>query len=254
MVNILANQTVVIIGGTSGIGFGVAKHILESTKANVVVASRTPERVNKSQTQLAEIGGSNRVKGYILDLSDQTKLEAELKAFFNKVGSFNHLVFTAGDSFSFLDIEHYTREVAEKVWNIRYYGLLECLKQGLSQMPKSRESSITFTSSTLSQRPTQGWVLLGTGLSGALDAMARGLAFDLNPIRVNAVSPGIIDTELWHWLAEEPRKALFADYSQKFLTKSVGTADEIAEAYGFFIRCTYVTGQILTVDGGSVLV
>jgi NAD(P)-dependent dehydrogenase (short-subunit alcohol dehydrogenase family) len=80
------------------------------------------------------------------------------------------------------------------------------------------------------------------------------LAFDLAPICVNCVAPGVVDTELWQWLEEGARKALFEDYSKKFLMGSVGKPDEVAEAYGYLVMGNYVTAQTVVVDGGSVLV
>ena len=251
MVNVLAGQTIVIIGGTSGIGFSVAKHILETTRANVVIASSKQERVDKTIKRLTEVNNSDRVKGYVLDVSDSANLQSSVAAFYEKIGT---LVWTAGDGFNFMKIETFSKEAAEKIFNIRYWAMLECIKQGIPRMPSSRESSITFTSATVAQRPAPGWVLVGSGVTGALNSLSRGLALDLAPIRVNCVAPGVVDTEMGEWLEEGARKALFEDYSKKFLTGSVGNPDEIAEAYGYLVRCNYVTGQTVTVDGGSVLV
>jgi len=120
MVNLLTDQTVVIIGGTSGIGFSVAKHVLESTRANVVIASSKQERVNKAVNALSEIDGVERVKGSILDLSDSANLQSAVEAFYKKIGQFNYFVFTAGDNFNFMKIEQFSRDEAEKIFNIRY--------------------------------------------------------------------------------------------------------------------------------------
>jgi NAD(P)-dependent dehydrogenase (short-subunit alcohol dehydrogenase family) len=253
MVNSLANQTVVVIGGTSGLGFAVAKHVLESTKAYVVVASSNAQRVDHAISALSHVG-RGRVRGYVLDVSDPIRLEAVVKNFYEKVGGLNHLVYTAGDGFSFMQLEQFTRAEAEKIYNIRYWALLECVKQAVPRMPKSSGSSVTFTSATNVHRPIPGWTLTGSGVTGALDSMARGLAVDLAPVRVNCVLPGIVDTELWNWLEESQKAAVFERNGQKLLTKSIGKPDEVAEAYGYLLRCNHVTGQSLTVDGGAALV
>jgi len=253
MVNILDNQTVVVIGGTSGIGFEVAKHVLETTKANVVVASSKDERVQKAVSSLKSLG-KDRVRGYVLDVSDSANLEKAVNDFYEKIGTINHLVYTAGDpGFEFMTMEQHEQARAEKIFKIRYWSMLECVKLVKSRMPQSRESSITFTSSTADVRPSAGWILVGTGVTGALKAMARGLAIELAPVRVNCVSPGIVDTSLWDWALPDIKPAVYKQYEEKSPSKSVGYPDEIAEAYGYCIRCKHVTGTSLTVDGGATL-
>jgi NAD(P)-dependent dehydrogenase (short-subunit alcohol dehydrogenase family) len=254
MVNLLENQTVVVIGGTSGIGFAVAKHVLEVTKANVVVASATKDRVENARKRLSELGGGHRVKAFVLNVSDPEKLPGAATELFNKIGTFHHLVYTAGDGFTFMNIENWTRADGEKIFNVRYFALLECVKHALPHMPSSRSSSVTLTSATGANRPAPGWALLGSGVSGALTSLCRGLALDLAPIRVNCVCPGVVDTELWEWLEEKHRKVLFEDLGKKFLTGRVGDPEEVAEAYGYLIRSNFVTGQNVTLDGGASLV
>lgn len=202
---------------------------------------------------LKAIGG-DRIKGHILDVSNTETLAKQVSQFFEKIGTFNHLVYTAGDAFDFMTLADFTRPRAEQIFNVRYWALVECVRQAISHMPPSRTSSITFTSATVAQRPAPGWAMVGSGVNGALDALTRGLSMDVAPIRVNCVAPGMVDTELWWWLEEEKRKVLFEEYSKKFLTRSVGLPEEVAEAYVYLIRCNYVTGQTITVDGGASLV
>jgi len=151
-------------------------------------------------------------------------------------------------------MEQHDQTRAERIYKIRYWSLLECIKLVKSRMPQSRESSITFTASTADVKPAAGWILVGTGVTGALKALARGLAIELAPARVNCVSPGIVDTSLWDWALPDIKPVVYKQYEEKSPTKSVGYPDEIAEAYGYCIRCKYVTGTSLTVDGGATLV
>ncbi|KAG9083350.1 hypothetical protein FRC07_013936, partial [Ceratobasidium sp. 392] len=90
--------------------------------------------------------------------------------------------------------------------------------------------------------------------AGAVETATRGLAVDLKPLRVNTISPGLVDTELFNNFPPEQRKQLFETYREKLLVGHIGTPEEVAEAYIFAMKCQYLTGQIITVDGGGVLV
>jgi NAD(P)-dependent dehydrogenase (short-subunit alcohol dehydrogenase family) len=128
MVNLLDKQTVVVIGGTSGIGFEVAKHVLETTKANVLVASSKEERVQKAVSSLKSLG-KDRVRGYGLDVSDSANLEKAVTEFYEKIGTINHLIYTAGEpGFEFMTMEQHEQARAQKIFKIRYWSMLECVK------------------------------------------------------------------------------------------------------------------------------
>jgi len=254
MVNTLKHKTIVILGGSTGIGYAVAKLFLEDTEANVVIGSSSAERVKSAISSLSEISGAEaRIKGYQVNLDTSTS-EDSIIQFFDKVGHFNHLIYTAGDSLSLVPIHEVSRTTAEKGFGIRYWSLLTAIRLALPHMPKSPESSITLTSGTVVFRPMKGWGASGSGVGSAVEGLSRGLAVDLAPIRVNCVAPGAIpETNLWSGM-DEKQKAELIDYVKKrSLTGQVGLAEDVAEAYVYLVRGNFTTGQTLILDGGEML-
>jgi NAD(P)-dependent dehydrogenase (short-subunit alcohol dehydrogenase family) len=251
MVNTLDNQTVVVLGGSAGLGYGVAKHILETTKANVVIGSSSANRLDKAVSTLSPFG-AGRVVGHTVNLDVSTS-ETQIAEFFDKVGTFNHLVYTAADGLSMVPLSEISKATGEKVFGLRYWSLLTAIRLALPHMPKSNETSITVTSGTILFRPIKG-AGVGSGVAGAIEVLARGLAVDLAPIRVNCIVPGLIaDTDLWKDWDPEVFNGMTTKLEEKLLTGRVGRADEVAEAYGYVLRGTHTTGQTLVIDGGESL-
>jgi NAD(P)-dependent dehydrogenase (short-subunit alcohol dehydrogenase family) len=87
-----------------------------------------------------------------------------------------------------------------------------------------------------------------------MEAVTRTLAVELAPIRVNVVTPGYVDTELWSNVPADARRQMFRDAAAKLPVGRIGTPADVAEHYLAFMRGRYVTGQALVVDGGGVLV
>ena len=87
-----------------------------------------------------------------------------------------------------------------------------------------------------------------------MEGLTRALAVELAPIRVNIVSPGVVRTPLWAGMPEADREALYRQMAETLPVGHVGEAAEIAEAYLYLMRQGYGTGQVVTVDGGAVLV
>ena len=112
--------------------------------------------------------------------------------------------------------------------------------------------SIVLTSGTVAVRPAPGTALAAAG-AAAVEGLTRGLAAELAPIRVNAVRPGAVRTPLWDPVPEPQRAALFTALTNRTLTKSIGEADQIAAAHLYLMENHFVTGTVLTVDGGALL-
>jgi NAD(P)-dependent dehydrogenase (short-subunit alcohol dehydrogenase family) len=236
----LTNKRVVIFGGTSGIGLAVAEAALREG-ASVVVASSNQARVDEA---LAGLQGD--AAGHAVDLLN----EAAVRDFFARVGAFDHLVFTAGESLSLGPLVDTALDTARHVFDVRFWGALAAAKYGAPLM--NAGGSIVFTSGIAGARPQSGWALIA-GICSAMEAVTRALAMELAPLRVNIVSPGFVRTPLHRDMPAVEREAMYAAIGAKLPVGRVGEAAELADAYLFLMRQTFATGQTVIVDGGGVL-
>ena len=237
-------KRIVILGGSAGIGLAVAKAAAREG-AEVIIASRNPERVERALGELRQAAPKATVQGHALDTRAQPP-----RAFFDEVGSFDHLVYTAGEELLTKPLAEMDLAAARAFFEVRYWGALTAIQAALPHLAKT--GSIVLSSGTAGRRPFPGFTLV-SGVCGAMESTMRSLAVELAPIRVNVVTPGLVDTELWAGLAEEARQGLF-QMGKKLPVGRIGTPDDIAEHYLSFMRGGYVTGQTIVVDGGGVLV
>ena len=112
--------------------------------------------------------------------------------------------------------------------------------------------SLTFISGSLSQRPMVGAVLQGA-INAAIEALARGLALERAPIRVNTASPGLIDTKLWHSMGATERQKMFDQMAGGLPVRRVGQPDDIAQAVLYVATNPFVSGTTTVVDGGGLV-
>jgi NAD(P)-dependent dehydrogenase (short-subunit alcohol dehydrogenase family) len=236
----LAKQRVVIIGGSSGMGLATA-HAAARDGAAVTVVSSSPERVDAAVAGLPE-----GCDGAVLDVRD----EDGVVALFERVGELDHLVFTAGDAFTPRPVVELSLAEARAGLDVRFWGALTVIKSAASHI--SDGGSIALTTGTVGQRPVPGAALAAAG-AGAAEGLVRGLAAELAPVRVNAVRAGAIRTPLWDGVPEPQREAVFARLAQRTLLGRMGDPDEIALAHLYLMQNRYVTGTVLTVDGGLLL-
>jgi NAD(P)-dependent dehydrogenase (short-subunit alcohol dehydrogenase family) len=237
----LHDKRVVVLGGSSGIGLAVAKQA-SAQGARIVIGSSNPERVRKAAE---ELGGT--AEGHALDLSDESAVET----FFTKLGAFDHLVFTAGDSLHLHDLAATDLKEARRAFELRYWAALAAVKYGSGNIQKG--GSIVLTTGIAGQRPRKGWVVAAS-VCGTIEALTRALAIELAPIRVNAVSPGVVRTNLWQSMPVEERERLYKNVGDSLPVGRVGEADDLAQGYLFLMQEQFSTGQILVIDGGTVLV
>ena len=237
----LKGQRVAVIGGSSGVGFAVAQCAL-ADGADVLIGSTSAQKVDRAVQQLG-IGARGKTVN--------VKEDASVADFFAWVGSFDHLVFTAGDAGPTLTpkpVSELDLAVAANGFTIRFWGALRAVKQAA---PLLRDmGSITLTSGIMSRRPRKG-LYVPSAISGAIEHLVQGLAVDLAPKRVNAVCLGFTLTED-HASNMPPEQIERASASQ--LLKRAGKAEEVAQAYLYALRGSFTTGQILVADGGRTLV
>jgi NAD(P)-dependent dehydrogenase (short-subunit alcohol dehydrogenase family) len=235
------NKRVVILGGSSGIGLAVAEQAV-SQGAKLVIASSNAERVQKAVEKFEQ-----NAQGHTLDLTDESAVEN----FFAKLGAFDHLVFTAGDSLHLHDLATTDLKQARRAFELRYWAALAAVKYGSKSIRKG--GSIVLTTGVAGQRPHKGWVVAAS-VCGTIEALTRALALELAPIRVNAVSPGVVRTNLWQNMTAAEQERLYESVGSSLPVGRVGEARDIAQAYLFLMQEEFSTGQTLVVDGGTVLV
>ena len=237
----LFEKRIVVLGGSSGIGFAVAQQVV-ARGARAIIASSNADRVKQA---VATLDGN--AEGYALDLTN----ERDIQNFFQKIGDFDHLVFTAGDTLQLNELAATDLTKARHAFELRYWAALATVKYGSPQIRKG--GSIVLTTGVAGRRPHSGWVIAAS-VCGTIEALTRALAIELAPIRVNAVSPGVVRTNLWQNMSSVEREQLFESVGKRLPVGRVGEAHDIAQAYLFLMKEGFSTGQTVVVDGGTVLV
>lgn len=265
-VNKLEGKSVLVVGGSSGIGFAVAEASVEFG-ASVVVASRSQEKVAKAVERLTASypDAKNRIRGHVVDLYGEES-ETSLTKLFEFVTNggkdkVDHVIETAGENHNAsLTLQEATPKLIAEASNSRVSGAVILAKVAAKYIQRKHTSSLTLTGGATAYKPPLGMSVLAT-IGGAKDALARGLAVDMNPVRVNLVSPGAVQTELLDSVFENMKfggagadpevvRTLFKGAS---LMGRIGDPEDLAEAYLSLMKNHFVTGTILHVNGGLLL-
>lgn len=250
----LQNKHVLVIGGTSGIGFAVAEASLASG-ARVTVSSSNPSKVDQTIQSLKASFAGGSVAGYTCDLSKPT-VEQDLETLFSQVGKVDHIVYTAGDPLATVPVAEITYDKIIAAGQIRFFAPLLAAKVGSKYLNPGPFSSIVLTTGAVSQKPRPNWSVVA-GYASGLHAMTRNLAFDLKPIRVNLVSPGAVETELWDAMIPgggKAKQAMFEHVAKSVPTGRVAKPEDVAEAYLFLMKDPSVTGTVVDSNSGALLV
>jgi NAD(P)-dependent dehydrogenase (short-subunit alcohol dehydrogenase family) len=233
----LEGTRVLVLGGSSGIGLATAK-AAAAGGAKVTLASRSSEKVNAA---VAQVG--HEAAGVPLDTTN----DAALEVFFAKQPEWDHIVVSvaAGRSAGLHDLP---LQDAYGNMNAKFWSAYKIAR--LARI--SPEGSLTLVSGFLSQRPNKDALLQGC-INAALESLGRGLALALSPVRVNTVSPGLIDTPIRAAMPADKKRAMLDHAAATLPARRVGQAEDIAQAIVMLMTNPFTTGSTVFVDGGGMI-
>jgi len=233
----LAGTRVLVLGGSSGIGLATAKAAAEAG-ATVTLASRSRDKVNAA---VAAVG--HGAAGVPLDTTN----DAALEGFFATQPEWDHIVVSvaAGRSAGLHDL---SLQDAYGNMNAKFWSAYKTAR--LARI--APDGSLTLVSGFLSQRPNKDALLQGS-INAALESLGRGLALALSPVRVNTVSPGLIDTPIRSAMPADRKKAMLDHAASTLPARRVGQAEDVAEAILMLMTNPFTTGSTLFVDGGGMI-
>lgn len=239
----LHDQHVLIVGASSGIGRALGRQSA-AQGARVTLASRSAAKLEAARRLVPTASVA------VVDMLDERSVDA----LFDTVGFIDHLVVTAvadelkhQSRFAEMTTETAVRSL-DKLW-----GSFFCAR---AAAPKIRSGgSITLTASTAAFRPPlRGGFAMMNAASAAVAAFGRSLALELRPTRVNVVVPGMVDSGVWDGLSSNERSAFRANAASSLPVGHLGEPAEVAHAFLFAMTNPYVTGSLVTVDGGLSLI
>ena len=236
----LADRSVVVVGGGSGIGKAIARASIDSG-ADVAIASRN---VDKLAAAAADIGG--KISYASVDMTDTAAVETWAA----QLAAVDHLVISASSA-AHGPFAELPMESLRTMFDAKFFGPYSVAR---AVLPKIRTGgSITFFSGVLSRRPGENCSGLGA-VNGAVESLAMALALELGPaIRVNCCSPGMVRSEAYAGLPEAAREEMYAATGESLPVGRVGETDEIAHAVLFMMTNPYLTGQVVDIDGGHMI-
>ena len=233
-------QHVFIVGGSSGIGLSTAKRLLDQGY-KVTIAGRTAAKLDEAKDLL-----DGRVTTVLFDATDTPGIAST----FSAAPPFDHLVLAlgsgkGGEPSRRVRLEDVRLGFEEKVFP--YFALRSAALPFLTP-----HGSITFISAVTAHAAMPGTAGLGAA-NAAIAALVPILAVELRPLRINAVSPGVIDTPWWDFLPAQDKASVFAEYAAKTPVGRIGQPDDVAHAIEFLISDTFLSGQTIICDGGISL-
>ncbi len=236
----LPGKKVVVVGGKTGIGLGIARAAQAAGAAVTVVSRRIASE--KQRPDLADFQQVN------LDIND----EAAVREAFDGIGPLDHLVITAapglGSWGAFMDAD--MRGVRSYIEG-KFLGSWACARYAAPHLTSG--GSITFLTGGTAMRPKLGFSAV-TSAFAAVEALSGSLSLELAPIRVNTIRPGYIDTDMWNVMSDAERDGLREKVRKTFPARHAGTPADIGHAALFLMTNPYVTGTVIEVSGGENLV
>ena len=233
---LLAGKKVVVVGGSSGIGLSTAE-LAKAEGAEIVIASRNADELNAAA---AKVGAKT--------IPTDVTSDDSVAALFRACGQVDHVVVTAAQlktgPFKTVSMEDVRATMEGKFWGAWRVARAADIKAG---------GSLTLVSGFLSIRPRPAAAIIGAA-NGALESLTRSLALELSPVRVNCVSPGLIDTPIRAAMPEAARRDMLAKAAAALPVGRVGVGEDIARQILAFMTISFATGSIVYLDGGGLII
>jgi NAD(P)-dependent dehydrogenase (short-subunit alcohol dehydrogenase family) len=237
MYEVLKGGRFLVIGGSSGIGLAVAQEAAEAG-ASVTIASRSRSKLDTALAGLAPGAAALQI-----DTADYAAMES----FFADEAAWDHVVVSAAQTTSG-PLRKSSLADARATMESKFWGAYH-----VARAAKVRDGgSLCFISGFRSLRPSANTVLQGA-VNAALEALTRGLALEMAPVRVNAVSPGLVATPMWSGMEKADRDRMFFDAAERLPQRRIGEASNIADAVLFLACSAFSTGSTVVVDGGGTI-
>lgn len=234
------DQRVLIIGGTSGVGLATAQRFA-ALGADIVIASRSQHKLDAALAQITAQNG--KATGHTLDI----RSDRDVEEFAATAGEFDHVVVSAGET-GMGRVDTLPLPEAYDAMDSKFWGAYRIVRA----VSIKSSGSLTLVAGYLSQRPGKASALQ-SAINAALEALVRGLALEQAPLRVNAVSPGLLQTPLWDGLPDADRQRMYEGAAQRLPVGRVGRASDVAEAVLFVAGNSYASGTTVFVDGGGMI-
>jgi NAD(P)-dependent dehydrogenase (short-subunit alcohol dehydrogenase family) len=249
----LAGQAALITGGGSGIGLGCARHLLRDG-ATVTLAGRTEERLRAAASELTEVAPPEASVHWVTcDVADEDQVAAAVAAAAEPLGGLHLCVASAGTG-ALGPVVALPASEWHRVLDINLHGAFYTLKHAAAAMVRSGGGSWVGLSS-IAAPLTHRFMSVYCVSKAALESLVRNAADELGQagVRVNAVRPGIVPTELAAPLEQDP--LVLEDYLAQMPISRTGTTDDVAALVRFLLgpESTWITGQCIGVDGGHHL-
>lgn len=240
----IVNKVVVVTGGSRGIGAQIVKTLANENYKVILNYNNSKEQAEKIQQELLEQG--NEIEIIKADVSKREETEKLIQFAINKFNKIDVLINNAGISQEglFTDV---TEEEWQKIINTNLNSVFYCNQQALKYMIPEQQGGIINISSIWGETGASCEVAYST-TKAAINGMTKALAKEVGPsnIRVNAIAPGIIDTDMNRNLTNEELEQI----KEQIPLNKIGKALDIAKCVKWLIEDEYTTGQIISINGG----
>lgn len=230
----MQDKKIVVAGGTSGIGLATAQRF-QQLGGIVTVTGRNAEKLRAAEG----LG----LKAAAVDIRDRKALDT----FFAAHGAVDHVVIAAGGGKGMGEFATLSLDELREGFEAKFWAHLETFQSALPHIPAGGSATFVTAISAIAKLPGVSGL---AAINGALEIMVSIWARELRTIRVNAVSPGVIDTPWWDFVPAVDRQATFAQYTAGLPVPREGQPAEVADAIAFLAGNGYITGKVIGVDGG----